>query len=46
MDEIDEIIDHTPLISDVRKTFLKHIIHARFSKILLDSYELLMREMQ
>ncbi len=45
-DKMDELIDHTPLISDVRKAFLKNIIRARYNKILLDSYKLLIRSTQ
>jgi len=37
--KIDEIINQTPNISDIRKKFYKKIINMRYEKILKDSYE-------
>ena len=36
-----DLLDETPLISEVQRTFYKHILKARYDKILLSSYRLL-----
>ena len=41
MKKIDEIIDNTPYISDVRKNFYKIILRKRYEMILKPAYELL-----
>lgn len=41
MKKIDEIIDNTPYISDVRKNFYKIILSKRYEMILKPTYELL-----
>ena len=37
--EVEKLIDETPLISKVQRTFYKHIITERYHKILLESFE-------
>lgn len=37
--EVEKLIDETPLISEVQRTFYKHIITERYHKILLESFE-------
>ncbi len=37
--KINEIIDNTPYISDIRKTFYKEILKRRYEKILLFTYK-------
>jgi len=44
MDEISQLIDSTPYISDTQKQFYKTYIGARFDKILVPVYEQLMDE--
>ena len=39
MHEVEKLIDETPLISEVQRTFYKHIIIERYHKILLESFE-------
>ena len=39
MTKIEELIDDTPLISEVQRAFYKHMLTARYNKILLDSFE-------
>ena len=39
MDKVEELIDATPLISDIQKQFYKHMVNARYNKILRDSFE-------
>lgn len=39
MTKVEKLIDDTPLISDVQKTFYKHMLTARYNKILLASLE-------
>ena len=39
MTKIDELINDTPLISEVQRAFYKHMLTARYNKILLDSFE-------
>ena len=39
MTKVEKLIDDTPLISDVQKTFYKHMLTARYNKILLVSLE-------
>lgn len=39
MSKVEELIDETPLISDIQKRFYKHMINARYNKILLNSFE-------
>lgn len=41
MKKVDEIIDNTPYISDVRKNFYKAILSKRYEMILKPAYELL-----
>jgi len=41
MKKVDEIIDNTPYISDVRKNFYKIILNKRYEMILKPAYELL-----
>ncbi len=43
MDKIMELIDETPLITDVQKRFYRHMIRARYEKIIRASYERLMK---
>ncbi len=38
---IDHLIGQTAFTSDTRKAFLNHILHARYERILVDSYRLL-----
>lgn len=39
LNEIDDIIEHTPYISSIRKHFYKHIIRKRYALILTPAYE-------
>ena len=39
MTKIEELIDDTPLISEVQRAFYKHMLTARYNKILLDSFK-------
>ena len=39
LSEVEDLIDETPLISDIQKRFYKHMINARYNKILLNSFE-------
>lgn len=39
MSKVEKLIDETPLISDVQRAFYKHMITARYNKILLASFE-------
>lgn len=39
MRRVEELIDETPLISDIQKRFYKHMINARYNKILLNLFE-------
>ena len=39
MAEVEKLIEETPLISQIQKTFYKYILMARYNKILLSSYE-------
>lgn len=39
MTEVEKLIEETPLISEIQKAFYKHILMARYNKILLSSYE-------
>lgn len=39
MTKIEKLIDDTPLISEVQRVFYKHMLTARYNKILLDSFE-------
>ena len=41
MKKVDEIIDNTPYISDVRKNFYKIILSKSYEMILKPAYELL-----
>jgi hypothetical protein len=41
LDKICEFVDETPLISDIQKTFYRHMICERYKKILIESFELL-----
>lgn len=43
MDKVMELIDETPLITDVQKRFYRHMLHARYEKIIKASYEQLMK---
>lgn len=43
--KIDEIIDNTPYITDIRKKFYKKILNMRYEKILKYSYERLCKKM-
>ena len=40
--EIENLIEETPLISEMQKRFYKHMIYARYEKILKASYDRLM----
>lgn len=42
IDKINSIIDDTPYISDIRKTFYKTILSERYEKILVPAYEKLL----
>ena len=44
LEEIDDIIDEIPLISEVHKTFYKTMIKHRYDKILKYSYDKLRSE--
>lgn len=39
MPKIERLIDDTPLISETQKQFYKHILWARYKKILVESYD-------
>lgn len=39
MSEVNKLIDETPLISEVQRAFYKHMLTARYNKILLASFE-------
>jgi hypothetical protein len=39
MNKVNELIDETPLISDVQRMFYKHILKARYDKILKESFD-------
>jgi hypothetical protein len=39
MSKIEELIDETPLISEIQRAFYKHMLTARYNKILLASYQ-------
>lgn len=39
MSKVEKLIEETPLISEIQKAFYKHILMARYNKILLCSYE-------
>ncbi|MGN0771484.1 MAG: HipA domain-containing protein [Christensenellales bacterium] len=43
-EKIDELIDETPFLSDMRKKFYKYILKQRFEKILLPAYNKLMEK--
>ena len=43
MKKIQQLIDETPLISDVQRLFYKHMLNARYEKILKASYDKLVR---
>lgn len=43
MNKVEELIDETPLISDCQKRFYKHILNARYNKILVHSFEKLVK---
>lgn len=42
--EIENLIEETPLISEMQKRFYKHMIYARYEKILKASYDRLMEK--
>ena len=44
MSAVCKLIDETPLISDIQKAFYKHMITARYNKILKASYDRLIDE--
>ena len=44
MKKVDEIIDNTPYISDVRKNFYKIILSKRYEMVLKPAYELLIKK--
>lgn len=37
--KVEELVDDTPLISEVQRAFYKHMLTARYNKILLDSFK-------
>jgi hypothetical protein len=39
MNKVNELIDETPLISDVQRMFYKHILKARYDRILKESFD-------
>ena len=39
MSKVESLIDETPFITDVQRAFYKHMLTARYHKILLASYE-------
>lgn len=39
MEKIENLIDETPLITEMQKRFYKHMLSARYNKILLNSFE-------
>ncbi|MGN0796989.1 MAG: HipA domain-containing protein [Christensenellales bacterium] len=43
-EKIDELIDETPFLSDMRKMFYKYILRQRFEKILLPAFNKLMEK--
>lgn len=44
LNKINEIIDETPLISNIRKAFYKNIIHARYHIVLEKAYDLCIQQ--
>jgi hypothetical protein len=43
VDEIDRLLEETPMVSDVQKKFYHHMIMARFEKIIRQSYDCYMK---
>ena len=43
-EQIDELIDETPFLTDTHKEFYKYILRQRFEKILLPAYKKLTEE--
>ena len=39
MNKVEKLINETPLISEVQRAFYKHMLNARYNKILLASFE-------
>lgn len=39
MEKVEQLLDETPLITDTQKAFYKHMITARYNKILMASFE-------
>lgn len=39
IEKIEQLIDETPLITEIQKEFYKHMLIARYNKILLNSFE-------
>ena len=37
MEKIEKLVDETPLITEIQKRFYKHMLNARYNKILLNS---------
>ena len=44
MNQIEDFIDTVPYISELQKKFYKKYISARYEKIILPAYELVMRQ--
>ena len=39
MSKVEQLLDETPLITDIQRAFYKHMIAARYEKILVASFE-------
>ena len=39
LSKVEQLLDETPLITDIQRTFYKHMIAARYEKILVASFE-------
>ncbi len=39
MSKVEQLLDETPLISDMQRAFYKHMIAARYEKILVASFK-------
>ena len=46
LEKLDELVNDTPLITDIQKAFYKHMLKARYEKIICESMRLLESEKQ
>ena len=46
LEKLDELVNDTPLITDIQKAFYKHMLKARYEKIICESVRLLESEKQ